>query len=128
MNKERLLKLADVIEAAEHFDQGKDFPLYGDSDFESITGFYMGSFCAIKACGTAGCIAGWALKLWPQEVASGLVYPARQVLGMNRNDAHYLFFGGSLRLEDITPQCAADCLRLVAGGTPVEEAWLEAAG
>lgn len=53
-NKERLLQLADFIEAE------------GKKPRETRAHFNMGIVRKVKPCGTAACIAGFATLLWPE--------------------------------------------------------------
>lgn len=100
MNIERILQLADVIEAQPHTDQQAD------------SGFNMNFFA--HTCGTPSCIAGWAVHL-----ARPGTYPeneelAQEWLELNNQQARQLFWGeGTKRafLPDITPAHAAFALR-----------------
>jgi hypothetical protein len=110
MNVERLLKLADHIEALppEKFEMGDYFcrlvfdvddpsKVVGRADEEQVTREFLN-----EECGTAACIAGHAVHLFggdedwecvtansgwaTHDVASGL-------LGLSHTQASYLFFG-----------------------------------
>ena len=87
MNKERLLKIADVIEAYPRmYNQGD----YGDQCFvEDVDEF-------VDDCGTPACIAGWAIYLFGEDIDEGSKYTwynpasyAAELLGINNNRQLY---------------------------------------
>lgn len=106
MNTERLLKLAEHIEALE----------MGQFDPHTFTNdpvkFNMGYW----SCGTVACIGGWADCLWAGE--EGWLMATKDILDLEHNKAEELFYPGSTRnaeheynYEDITPKMAASCIR-----------------
>lgn len=71
-------------------------------------------------CGTAGCIGGYAVLLYPDEVeGSWFVNSAAEILGLDSNDAIYLFMGhfdrevytGLKDISKITRRQAAKAIR-----------------
>jgi hypothetical protein len=106
MNRERILELADRIEAAPH-------KLRYDEDAgcsRKPTSFNM----RIWHCGTVACIGGWAEALYKE--------PADFALGLGGQTMTALFFPESefipehqrIQHKDVTPQIAARCLRNLA--------------
>jgi len=119
MNKERILALADLIEAQPH------------TDVDSKHGFNMNSI--LHLCGTPCCIAGWAV--WeaqgrPERVdrykyETGLEIPAAEYLEMPLDPQHYcgpamqLFYPvdddiNDRNYKDLQPVEAAKVLRHLA--------------
>ncbi len=106
MNAERILKLADVIEAAPH-------EMYrSGSDDSLLCGFNMGKW----HCGSVGCIGGWAHQLFVQKSTADYDggERARIALGLTPSVASELFLPTNTRLDDILPSQAAAVLRNLA--------------
>ena len=126
MNKKRLLKLADTIEKAPHvvMDEAAPEVYYTDNN---IIGFDMSVYSAHGLCGTVGCIAGYAAMLWPPTKKSDskfIIGIAAKALGLSEDEAEELFVPYNLqRYRDITPLMAAQVLRLIAAGIPIDDAW-----
>jgi len=129
-----LRELADVVEALPHYT--KPYVCYGPADPFDAEGFNMVDWVADRQCGTACCLAGWAVALWSDEEEyekwDSIFDQARDLLGLSDAEAQELFDPEMAHLEAcltelgrITPKQAADCLRLVANHHPPEEAWQE---
>lgn len=112
MNAERILKLADVIEAAPK--QG--IPTSGAR--KPITAFNMGSW----HCGTVGCIAGWAHQTFGDgNYGVNICRAAEEHLDLNEHDAGELFIPATDNsLDDIVPSQAAKVLRHLAATGKVD--------
>ena len=104
MNKERILALADHIEGLPHETREIDY-------LARPKAFNMAEYC-----GSACCIAGWAVELfdgfsdWPVSLVSGR---AKHLLGIEKQFiAAALFYPFAPHiLKQITPQHAAATLR-----------------
>jgi len=96
MNKERILKLADVIENAPH----QPIPPRGTPK-RKLAGFNMSNW----HCGTVGCIAGWAREIFGEGPYDALDLEFWQA------DALYVPHGPT---HDIQPHHAAAVLRHLA--------------
>ena len=126
MNKERLLKLADVIEKAPHVIMD-DVPAL-DYTASNIIGFDMSVYKSTGPCGTVGCIAGHAAALWPRKeksIPDHIPVTAAESLGLSIDDAEELFlpYEEYAYLKAVTPLMAAQVLRLIAAGIPISDAW-----
>lgn len=97
--KQRLLKIADAIESAprDRFDMGvwihskdEDFTDENPSTARKLT----------TSCGTAGCIAGWTVGVFPRagkpdEIGwYSIEEHASRILGLDEREAHALFKSG----------------------------------
>lgn len=131
MNRERLLKLADILEKTPHFTKpttpGKDNVL---ELLPTVKGFNMAQFIAHRECGTAGCIAGLTVFHFgekgildnPPDPTSilddreGVFVTARALLDLSYHEAKALFYadGRTTPLETITPREAATACRQLA--------------
>lgn len=135
VNKERLIAVADYVEAMPHANV-----TYGDSSGDStpneITRFNM-TACALEfPCGTAGCIAGVAVLLFGTDKqkatvdtspsqSRGIMATAEELLGLSHREAANLFVPHG-RLWGLTPQQAARAIRLFVDGMLPELAWVKA--
>jgi len=126
MNKERILKLADIIEVQD------------DASIHDYDGFSMSGY--FHSCGTPACIAGFAMAMEFDDYSEGLKAKAKEsaigdeVFGSFQDfvPARYLGLDDDLRsslfaperpLHNITPSMAAHTLRnLVETG---EVVWVE---
>jgi hypothetical protein len=121
MNKQRILKLADLIEAAPH-DLTRRTP--GLS-------FDMSTYVNYHGCGTAACIAGWTVLKFGDDKWSGTSVSqyARRLLDLKEYVANKLFLPTHpqnesndqddpsyvhLNYDQITPSMAAAQLRNLA--------------
>lgn len=104
MNHERMLKVADAIEAnPDHFsmadfyygEPGTPYTRKDPDDALSLDD-------ALTYCGTKACIAGWALHLWPAEndKAVCLSSGAAGILGLDYDDADEIFYNFDLETAD----------------------------
>ena len=127
MNAERLLKLADTIEKAEHFKSFKGNSALFDGGRE-LKGFDMTHYNNVSPCGTVGCIAGYAAMLWPSTTRmQHIPHVAAGALDLTFVDAEELFGpSDSIPLAEITPNQAAQALRLFADGERIDIAWYKA--
>ena len=106
MNKERILKLADVVERQKH------------AKVSDSHGFNMGEFR--HECGTPSCIAGWACalkkrdKTGMKEIDIDVFSQAKKYLGLSAYEADELFIPSSGYWSLITPSQAAATLRNLA--------------
>lgn len=103
MNKERILKLADVIEATPHKPEPKT-----KRPNSNLRGFNMASW----HCGTVGCIAGWAGKIFDCHYAY-----AGEALDLPWATSDALFMAKGIhwsRMDQIKPAHAAAVLRHLA--------------
>lgn len=120
MNHERILKVADVIEAnPEHFDMRRFMSVPGTLD--RGPGVWAGGDIGLREthllvqqdayeCGTTACIAGWAVWLWGAEADTNLSVHenAADILGLSHAAAGTLFYN----IEGLTTaKKAADHLR-----------------
>ena len=157
-NSERLLAVADAIERSlvvEHTRHSKcqwtDVLLMAADGAEPTT-FNMGCWLSTVdyspdgeavACGTAGCIAGYATMLFKDEALAirermwkeagycclpDMTDVARELLGLSDWEAGHLFIPNDqdlryCRLHEVTAAEAAACLRLVADGIMPRTAW-----
>jgi hypothetical protein len=102
MNVDRILALADLIESLPK------------TEIEDDHGFCMVDYR--HDCGTPACIAGWAVHLSGEKVdVKGTFYAASTFLGISPNTAYDLFIWAEKRLDQITPDEAANTLRHLAG-------------
>jgi hypothetical protein len=105
MNKERMLLLADLLETItpekfniENWTLDIHHDLYGDSGATYSNQYHHASLSAYD-CGTAGCIAGWAvamkndldLKNFP---AASVATEACDYLGLTEDQGRSLFYFG----------------------------------
>lgn len=105
MNTERILELATVIESLPHV-----------SPDERATEVPLDSFNMEKwHCGSVGCIAGWAVKLFGGEIPDPAL-SGQQALGLRGDIADDLFTPayGYGDYHKITPRDAAKVLRKLA--------------
>lgn len=112
MNRENILKVADVIE--DHANKF-DMDVWGAGDL-------------LHNCGSAGCIGGWTLALFEND-ASGHSARASEYLGLTTEQGDELFFPSNYRdagevwtaVKDdphiATAEQAATLLRMIADGT-----------
>lgn len=101
MNKERLAKVADIIEEnPENFDMKWWIAFYHEpSEYSDVPVWDADS--TVKAvqthgteCGTTMCIAGWACHLWGADSEEPYVDDAaREILGLSESEARELFDG-----------------------------------
>ena len=123
--KERLLELADKLEK---------LPFELEDDDHSVESFTMTQYVKSGTqnvnCGTACCIAGWALALYEPNISLGdgnveygfrYVERAAKCLGLDLETAQVLFYAADGRgmqksLISISPQEAARACRNVADG------------
>lgn len=122
MNTERILELADLIEAGQP-----------DLYFNMATwGEQARNFVATEhACGTAACIAGWTLARFgksgratkvdhrrPRDFDDSVSKAAAAVLGLNRSEAYDLFVPNSglngVDVYEVTADHAVRTLRHLA--------------
>lgn len=116
MNRERILQLADEIEAMPY----KNLTGFADSGWigsnEQPTGFNMKSF----GCGTAACIGGHAAYRQRQEDPgtrynpNGLSGMASKWLGIDPQLGDRLYYPAVDDYDSITPKQAARVLRHLA--------------
>ena len=130
MHKEKILKLADIVEKLE----------YSNSLYDP------GKFCMTEYmfhCGAPACIAGWTVlaenQNWdlshirgnaenrlvpvnipPYQMNRWIHERAQAILGLDNFEASVLFAPRSIDLSEITPQLAARTLRNF-----VETGWIE---
>lgn len=102
MNKEKVLELADIIEQGH---EGMRFD--------------MEHFWVHNECGTAACIAGWAVFAFHDRQASEInpddvPYIASEVLELNNRERDLLFFGGAYPMSVIKKEHAVAVLRRFA--------------
>lgn len=103
MNHERILKVADVIEAnPEHFSMNYFMSVDRKID-RGVMEWDGGRIGPLETslllqqdayeCGTTACIAGWAVWLWGAEVNPNLAVDdnAADILGLSKNVADALF-------------------------------------
>ena len=92
MNKERILAVADAIEA------------------------HPQEFTMVDWCGTACCIAGWAMKMYAPEKETWYLNDAAEVLGLGVKEANSLFLADWTEklLVEITAAETATYLRELA--------------
>jgi hypothetical protein len=115
MNAERVLQLADFIEVA-----------------RDNLSFDMRTFGRDTACGTACCIAGFACVAFEEAAASNLTWmsgvssTARDLLGLDPDQATELFLPTCEEWYDCTPATAASLLRDLAATGIVD--WEKATG
>lgn len=119
MNHERLLKIADVIEA--HPEKFSMTYFYAGKEFDRVIDEVHDWTCASEVaahldlydeeCGTTACIAGHACSLWAADLQPDDDYEtgARRILGLDPSTAWHLFFGQITELN--TPKKAATYLR-----------------
>jgi hypothetical protein len=108
MNTERILKLADVIEAQPH------------TDIEAESGFTMLSYSHV--CGTPACIAGWAYWLETGKairVEQDVSVEAGALLDLGPSKQNQLFMP-DFSWSGITPPHAAAVLRNLAATGEVD--------
>lgn len=111
MNHERILKVADVIEAnPDHFDM---LTFYGYNGNHLYSTPHIASRLALTIdlteCGTTACIAGWAVALWGAEVDLDLSIDknADAILGLTYDQSFSVYYG----MEHSTSDKAAAYLR-----------------
>lgn len=118
MNTNRILKLADLIEAGDD-KLGFNMETYGSASgaYEDRSG---------HNCGTVACIGGWAVAAFGaygkgEDVSLSRVIhtydvpeSARNLLGLEADTAARLFLAGGISSSDVTPAVAARCLRNLA--------------
>ena len=122
MNKERMLELADKIEATPHA-TGKWNPM---APRGPLQGFNMQFFSAPRdGCGTAGCIAGWAAELYREDSQEFEVATVSRVFDIPHAEAHDLCYPSSATpgWGKLTPSMAANVLRAMAHGCSARTAW-----
>jgi hypothetical protein len=121
VNRDRILKVADVIEAnPEHFDMTLYFNDAAARAYQEQTGASVCSSASpfvtpevgvevlatvdlTNTCGTTACIAGWAMHLWPADVTEkNLPYSiiAADLLDIDYKLADDLFYDMSLDAEN----------------------------
>lgn len=130
MNKERLLKLAEVIEQnPDEFSIGdwwsgaEELPIHFDftpyqKQYPDVPLWRMQTVIdnlkmmeQTTMCGTQACFAGWAVFLWASEIDIRLYYSenARVILDLTASQAEFLFYDFSDQSRDA--QSAAALLR-----------------
>jgi hypothetical protein len=98
---ERLLAVADAIEKApdRQFDMASWMMTWAGGPIERVNG---PEDIPDPSCGTAACMAGWTLWVFPEETKAILDDPdrsgyidrvAQEILGLSSNDAYRLFRG-----------------------------------
>lgn len=104
MNKEKVLELADIIEQGH---EGMRFDMEHFWDYDG--------------CGTAACIAGWAVFAFHDRQAGeidpvDIPYIASEVLELNNQERDLLFCGGTgaYPLDTIKKEHAVEVLRRFA--------------
>ena len=127
------------MELAEHLEQTEYAPIdYGSPAMPSTEYiplirngkippyFNMGSFWHQTECGTAGCVAGHAMALWPSDQVNyeWCMDAAMDVLDLDEYEGEALFLraGAGLAMQT-TPQEAAQACRNLAAGKPLNELW-----
>ena len=114
--QERLLHLADVVEASDTYDQTAYF--HSADDGCRTKNEEPGIHGAL--CGTPGCVAGHAVSLFDSETAwdpddRRLIHrTARDLLGLSISQAADLFDGAPLKGRKIGKELAAEVLRRLA--------------
>ena len=137
MNVERIRELAAHVRGLEHvllepgWSAGAD-PLRPG---EPLDRFSMTIWAEHTRCGTAGCLGGHTLALWPdRRLGIPRMVRAAEQLGLGRDVAEDLFYP-PLRVCDpirmyseIRPDQAADVLDMVLAGVRPKDAWLQVVG
>lgn len=119
MNKEKLLQVADAIEASELLHFGFNMKVFKDS---TAIGILDNSG---RGCGTVGCIAGWTIATfqadhWKSGDPDIFAFRAQEELNLTDRQAHDLFFVGPAQENpyhpgwDATPAQAAMVIRHLA--------------
>jgi hypothetical protein len=117
MNTKRLLELAEFIEPLKPVDDVQLVSGFSDLDGEH---FNMAAWWRVRECGTCGCIAGWAVKLFgdPNERVIDHAPVAAKLLGLDQITAEELFYAKfrpqGMPLDRVTPAMAAAELRRLA--------------
>ena len=127
MRRERLRKLAEVVEGLQHAPRdGDDFHYELNKRSPQDFGFNLDGWTHGRHCGTPRCIGGWAAWLfWPEPrtLDCGDVYvAATHVLGLTAKEAAALFLPHVER-GDVTPESAARAIRNLADGQPPDSVW-----
>ena len=141
-NAKKLRELADIIDGSAHVEQ-----LYAGCFPEGIAfGFNMSKFAhqvrvregsEDPTCGTVGCIAGYAVQFMgtgirftgdevhDDALICSISGEAAEILGLDGDESDDLFCPQEIECSysSITPEEAANVLRLVADGADIEEAW-----
>lgn len=139
MNRERVLKLADVIEEhPENFYIGswitipKDAPgwleLIEDSrrycsGSDQKVGMFTSAAAAadLASCGTTACIAGWAVYLWAAEADENKSVPSNAIRILDLNsEQRLIFYAGSEAIPN-AKTAAARLRQLVREDIEAEE-------
>ena len=147
MNREFALEVADaILKDGEHVQLEESNRIGVDKLMDrGLSGFNMGSFAQTGSdarghCRTVGCIGGWAAHLGKEGQGVSVSYDGRLNLGLGRKAADELFLMTGIvdddapLMEDVTPEQAASCLRILARiegkvkARHVREAWREALG
>ena len=130
MNIERMRALADHVEQLPHVWSIRRTPATTYDPGERVAAFNQAAWLDESVCGTAGCIAGCAVTLWPPATTykyEQIEELAASALGLHPLEAGDLFCPRVIdtpgTLRDVTPQEAAAVLRAVAAGTDPVVAW-----
>lgn len=147
MNTERMAELAKTIREQPHVPRDDLPPLLFGGIADNMTQRPEGFSMAAWNCGTAGCIAGWTIALYGEDVnwTSGIVDWGAVLLEIPRTIAHGLFLPSDdirsarrIGLPKITPDQAATVIEKIVvraddfdegetieNANRVEEIWAE---
>lgn len=99
LTKQRLLKVADAVEAAppDRFNMGTWLTIRGKETFPESPRLAQK---LNNSCGTAGCIAGWTVAVFPRAGKPdagrdyNISHHAERILGLSDEEASALFLSG----------------------------------
>lgn len=127
MNKPRIERLINLLENDDLYDLF-DMGNYGIEldpiGLRRVSEVFQGERDP-SACGTAGCIAGWAIALFrggEYSMNRGMSEQAGELLGLDRATAQELFLPDQ-ELEKITPRQAAQALKVLISGDNDTDLW-----
>lgn len=116
MNRERILELADRIEAMPHYNivarmLGLELDDRRITDAEGGM-FTMAMWRQSSSCGTVACVGGWTQQLWGSENMDD--HEVGALLGLDWPTTSRLFYPHETDWTDTTPAQAARVLRHLA--------------
>lgn len=118
MDRERMIKLAEHIEAQEHVRVSGSARHAAELGDRKLIGFNMEDWVTDHDCGSTGCIAGWAVVLFDGNPEDDIEEQAADLLDLSRRQSNDLFMGNWLPMgrarESATPaEAAAELRRMV---------------
>ena len=129
----RLMLLAGAVRKAPYIAiRGSRSYLHTCAELGNPDWFNMETYAVrTEECGTVGCLAGWAVSLWPYQVAATSEWigsedvddVAASLLLLDTYERIGLFCPPVLGLRYIQPETAAAVVEMVARGTEPDAAW-----